>query len=66
MAAACYRGEAVATGPCVRYTFRVSAAPETRRPEVIQPIRWKDGVLHLLDQRKLPREETYLPCGDVA
>ena len=44
------------------YTFRVSAAATTARPEPIQPIRWKDGVLHLLDQRKLPREEIYVAC----
>lgn len=25
-------------------------------------LRWEDGVLYLLDQRRLPFEETYLPC----
>lgn len=43
----------------------MSASPAVSRTETIQPIRWKDGVLHLLDQRKLPREETYLPCATV-
>jgi methylthioribose-1-phosphate isomerase len=43
----------------------VNAAPSTTRSEAIQPIRWQDGVLHLLDQRKLPREETYLACKTV-
>lgn len=31
----------------------------------IQPIRWQDGVLHLLDQRKLPREEVHVVCRSV-
>ena len=43
----------------------MSAATAPSRTETIQPIRWKDGVLHLLDQRKLPREEVYLPCATV-
>lgn len=30
--------------------------------EIIQPIQWRDGALHLLDQRVLPREEVYLAC----
>ena len=28
----------------------------------VQPIRWHDGVLELLDQRKLPREEVWVSC----
>lgn len=43
----------------------MSASLATSRPEAIQPIRWKDGVLHLLDQRKLPKEETYVACATV-
>jgi len=38
-------------------------------PEAIQPIQWKRTSLHLLDQRKLPREEVYVDCAtaeDVA
>ena len=33
-----------------------------KKPEVIQPIQWRNGALFLLDQRKLPREEVYLEC----
>ena len=43
----------------------MSASPLTGRTETIQPIRWDGAVLHLLDQRKLPREESYLPCTTV-
>ncbi len=37
--------------------------------QVIRPIEWRDGMLYLLDQRRLPREEVYLPlatAGQVA
>ncbi len=29
------------------------------------PMRWEDGTYYLLDQRRLPREETWLPCRSV-
>src|SRR5690554_3084793 len=31
---------------------------------MIQALRWENGVLVLLDQTKLPAEETYLVCRD--
>lgn len=31
----------------------------------IIPLRWANGILELLDQRRLPREEVYLPCRHV-
>jgi len=37
--------------------------------EIFSPIRWADGTLHLFDQTKIPREETWLECSkpeDVA
>ena len=44
----------------------MASVPQTKAaPPVIQPIRWDGGVLHLLDQRKLPREETYVACATV-
>jgi methylthioribose-1-phosphate isomerase len=32
--------------------------------DAISPIRWRDGVLELLDQRHLPDEETWLRCEE--
>jgi len=37
--------------------------------EVFSPLRWKNGVLYLIDQLRLPGEEVWLSChsgGDVA
>lgn len=34
------------------------------RYDHVRPIRWQDGRLHLLDQRKLPFQVEYLHCGD--
>jgi len=31
----------------------------------IQPVRWEDGALHILDQRALPGVEEYLACAGV-
>jgi methylthioribose-1-phosphate isomerase len=31
----------------------------------VQPIRWHDGVLELLDQRLLPREEVWVACRNA-
>jgi len=31
----------------------------------IVPLRWEEGTLHLLDQRRLPEEEVYLACAAV-
>jgi methylthioribose-1-phosphate isomerase len=31
-------------------------------PEPVRPIRWNDGSLRLLDQRRLPDEEAWLEC----
>ncbi|TFH23182.1 MAG: S-methyl-5-thioribose-1-phosphate isomerase, partial [Myxococcales bacterium] len=28
----------------------------------VRPIRWRGGVLELLDQRKLPAREVYVTC----
>lgn len=35
---------------------------QDQRDEVFSPIAWRDGTLYLLDQTKLPREETWLRC----
>src|SRR5436309_12157090 len=32
--------------------------------KVLSPLRWRDGVLELLDQRLLPHEETWVQCRD--
>ena len=32
----------------------------------VEPIRWQDNKLHLLDQRKLPREVVWVICSDGA
>jgi methylthioribose-1-phosphate isomerase len=32
--------------------------------QVLSPLRWQDGVLKLLDQRLLPREEKWVECAD--
>lgn len=34
--------------------------------ETVTGIAWRDGVLHLLDQRLLPLEQHWLACSDVA
>lgn len=34
--------------------------------ERIRPLKWENGVLHLLDQRVLPLEERWLECRDAA
>jgi methylthioribose-1-phosphate isomerase len=31
----------------------------------VEPIRWRDGKLQLLDQRRLPREEIWATCADA-
>ncbi len=33
-----------------------------RVDEVLSPLRWSDGALHLLDQLRLPGEEVWLRC----
>ncbi|MGE0486104.1 MAG: S-methyl-5-thioribose-1-phosphate isomerase [Gammaproteobacteria bacterium] len=35
------------------------------KPSVIQPIEWRDDVLVLLDQRRLPTEITWVECRDA-
>ena len=37
--------------------------PEQPRPS-IQPIEWRDGVLRILDQTLLPRDERYIETSD--
>jgi methylthioribose-1-phosphate isomerase len=37
-------------------------AKSSKADNEVRPIVWKDGALHLLDQRRLPREERYLVC----
>jgi len=32
--------------------------------DVLSPLRWKSGVLELLDQTRLPGEELWVPCRD--
>ena len=32
--------------------------------EILSPLRWRGGVLELLDQRKLPTEEVWITCRD--
>lgn len=34
-------------------------------PHAVEPIRWTSNKLHLLDQRRLPREVTYVECGNA-
>lgn len=34
-------------------------------PHAVEPIRWTFDKLHLLDQRRLPREVTYVECGNA-
>ena len=34
--------------------------------DVFSPLGWRDGVLHLLDQRRLPTEERWIECRDEA
>ncbi|WP_339532807.1 S-methyl-5-thioribose-1-phosphate isomerase [Pseudomonas mucidolens] len=34
--------------------------------EKVKAIDWRDGVLHLLDQRRLPFEETWITCATAA
>src|SRR5438132_11367580 len=36
-----------------------------RRTMSVQPIRWLDNSLQLLDQRKLPREVVWVSCRDA-
>src|SRR5438552_3240712 len=31
----------------------------------VEPIRWREGMLQLLDQRKLPGEELWVTCRDA-
>jgi methylthioribose-1-phosphate isomerase len=38
---------------------------DTKHHDTIRAVAWNDGVLRLLDQRRLPFEETYLDCRDV-
>ncbi len=33
--------------------------------EIFSPLRWKRGVLYLIDQHRLPAEETWLACDSV-
>ncbi len=37
----------------------------TQRFEAVEPIRWTDDTLHLLDQRRLPHEVTYVACRNA-
>jgi methylthioribose-1-phosphate isomerase len=34
--------------------------------DVWSPLRWQDGALHLIDQRRLPAEETWVRCARAA
>ena len=36
----------------------------TNPDDVLSPLRWSQGVLELVDQRVLPREEVWIPCRD--
>ena len=38
---------------------------DTQHHDTIRAVAWNDGVLRLLDQRRLPFEEVYLDCRDV-
>lgn len=37
----------------------------SQRSEPVEPIRWTDDTLHLLDQRRLPHEVTYVACRNA-
>ncbi len=37
----------------------------SQRSEAVEPIRWTDDTLHLLDQRRLPHEVTYVACRNA-
>jgi len=39
--------------------------PDTSRHDTIRAVAHADGALKLLDQRRLPFEETYLQCTDA-
>src|ERR1041385_5273690 len=39
--------------------------PVVYRSMSVQPIRWLDNELQLLDQRKLPREVVWVACRDA-
>ena len=36
------------------------------RAEQITPLKWRDGALHLLDQRYLPLQQQWLQCDTCA
>jgi methylthioribose-1-phosphate isomerase len=38
---------------------------DTKHHDTIRAVAWADGVLRLLDQRRLPFEEVYLECRDA-
>jgi methylthioribose-1-phosphate isomerase len=38
---------------------------DTKHHDTIRAVAWNDGVLRLLDQRRLPFEEIYLDCRDA-
>jgi methylthioribose-1-phosphate isomerase len=40
--------------------------PEANHHDTIRAVAYVDGVLRLLDQRRLPLEETYIDCRDAA
>src|SRR3972149_4320312 len=47
--------------------FATSSVGRHQRSEVFQTIEWTpDGTVRLIDQRRLPLEEVYVECRDVA
>src|SRR4249920_3287516 len=40
--------------------------PDVNHHDTIRAVAYVDGVLRLLDQRRLPLEETYIDCRDAA
>jgi methylthioribose-1-phosphate isomerase len=43
----------------------IAVMAETNRHDTIRAVAFADGALKLLDQRRLPFEETYLQCADA-
>ena len=41
------------------------SSDDAGRPKLAAPLRFEEGVLWILDQRQLPREETWLRCESV-
>jgi len=40
----------------------MARAKSSKADHEVRPIVWDEGALHLLDQRRLPREERYVVC----